>query len=96
MPNNTEEKKENKNKNTQMNCMTSLIPWTHCANKVKFNPSMGKLSSKVQDEITNPFPNFNGCTVEVWEWISNFIPHFITDVITSAYIFCWYSHDKYN
>ena len=20
-----------------------------------------------------PFPNFNGCTVEVWEWISNFI-----------------------
>ena len=26
------------------------------------------------------FPNFN--TVEVWEWISNFIPHFIMDVIT--------------
>ena len=21
--------------------------------------------------ITYPFPNFNGCTVEVWEWISN-------------------------
>ena len=29
----------------------------------------------VWDEITYPFPNFNGCTVEVWEWISNFIPH---------------------
>ena len=36
-------------------------------------------------EITYPFPNFNGATVEVWEWISNFIPHFIIDVITSQY-----------
>ena len=27
------------------------------------------------DEITYPFPNFNSCTVEVWEWISNFITH---------------------
>ena len=27
------------------------------------------------DEITYPFPNFNGCTVELWEWISNVIPH---------------------
>ena len=26
------------------------------------------------DEITYPFPNFNGCTVGVWEWISNFTP----------------------
>ena len=22
------------------------------------------------------FPNFNGATVKVWEWINNFIPHF--------------------
>ena len=28
--------------------------------------------SKVWDEITYPFLNFNGCTVEVQEWISNF------------------------
>ena len=28
---------------------------------------------KVWGEITYPFPNFNGATVEVWEWISNFI-----------------------
>ena len=28
------------------------------------------------DEITYPLPNFNGCTVEVWELISNFTPHF--------------------
>ena len=38
--------------------------------------------SKVWGEITYPFPNFNGCTVEVWEWLSNFMPHFIKDVIT--------------
>ena len=34
------------------------------------------VSSKVWDEITYPFPNFNGCAIEFWEWISNFIPHF--------------------
>ena len=38
-------------------------------------------------EITYPFQDFNGCTVEVYEWISNFIPYFITDVIT-------YPHEK--
>ena len=27
----------------------------------------------VWDEITYPFPNFNGATVEVWEWISSFM-----------------------
>ena len=30
--------------------------------------------SKVWGVITYLFPNFNGCTVEVWEWISN-LPH---------------------
>ena len=38
--------------------------------------------SKVWDEITYPFPNFNGVTVEVWEWISDVILHFVMDVIT--------------
>ena len=28
------------------------------------------------DKITYPSPNCNGRIVEVWEWISNFIPHF--------------------
>ena len=37
------------------------------------------------DEITYPFPNFKGGTVEVWEWISNFIPHFTMHVITYQY-----------
>ena len=38
------------------------------------------------DEITYPFPNFNGSTVEVWEWISNFILHFTGHVINYP---CW-------
>ena len=28
-----------------------------------------RLPSKVWDNITHPYPNFNGCTVEVWEWL---------------------------
>ena len=28
------------------------------------------MTSKVWDEIIYPFPNFDGSTVEVWEWIS--------------------------
>ena len=38
------------------------------------------MPSKVWDEITYSFPNLNGCTVEIGEWISNFTPYFITDV----------------
>ena len=41
---------------------------------------------KVWDETFNPFPNINGCTVEDWEWISSFIPHFTVHVITDP---CW-------
>ena len=33
------------------------------------------------DEITYPFPNIDGCTIEIWEWISNSIPYFVMDVI---------------
>ena len=40
----------------------------------------------IWDENTFPFPDFNGATVEVWEWISNFIPHFTEQVITYR---CW-------
>ena len=38
--------------------------------------------SNVWDEIIYPFPNFNGTAVQVWDYISNFIPHFIMDVFT--------------
>ena len=44
------------------------------------------MCSHVWDEITYPFPNFNGFPIEVWEWMSNFIPQFIMDVITYP---CW-------
>ena len=40
------------------------------------------MPSKVWDEIACPFPNVNVATVEVLEWISNFIPHFTMDGIT--------------
>ena len=47
---------------------------------------------KVWDEITYPFSKFNGATVdngapvEVWKWISYFIPQFTVHVITYP---CW-------
>ena len=40
----------------------------------------------VWNKITYSFPNFSGATVEVWEWISDFIPHFTWHVITCQ---CW-------
>ena len=46
-----------------------------------------RIHYKGWNEITYPFPNFNGATVDVWEWISNFIPHFTGHVITYP---CWW------
>ena len=40
------------------------------------------MPSEMWDEITYPLQNFVGCIVEVWEWIINFISHFMMDVIT--------------
>ena len=37
--------------------------------------------------IWTPFPHFKGASIEIWEWISNFTPHFIGYVITYP---CWY------
>ena len=42
--------------------------------------------SKVWNGITYPFLIFNGYIVDVWEWIINFIPHLIVDIIDFA---CW-------
>ena len=53
----------------------------------KFN--LGWLSDYIYNnvcvEITDPFRNFNGAIVEVWEWISNFIPHLTGHVTTYLY-----------
>ena len=42
------------------------------------------MTSKVPDKITYLLPIiyiiFQRCTIAVWEWISNFIPHFTMDV----------------
>ena len=40
---------------------------------------------KVWDEITYPFPNFNGAT-DVWTWVNNLIPCFTEFMITYT---CW-------
>ena len=37
------------------------------------------------DRIIYPYPNFNGATVEVWEWINHFIQHFTKHVITNIH-----------
>ena len=59
-----------------------LLTW------INFNPSMisNHMPCKVCDEITYPFPVFNGATDGVWESIRNFIPHLIMDLITYP---CW-------
>ena len=41
---------------------------------------------EVWDEITYPFLNYNGCTIDVWEWINKFVQHSILDVIIHS---CW-------
>ena len=42
--------------------------------------------SEVWGEITYPFPNVNGATVEVLERIRNFIQYFLIDVLIHAVI----------
>ena len=64
--------------------LTILVPYRHYdpfddqgpvfLTWLNFNPSI-----KVLDEIAYTFPNFNGCTVEVGEWISNLISHIIME-----------------
>ena len=53
--------------------MTLRWPWHRSA----LIPAWGfnYIHYKVFDEITYLFPNFKGCTVEVWEWKRHFIPH---------------------
>ena len=44
------------------------------------------MSGEVLDGINYAFTNFNDATVEVLEWISNFIPHIMIDVITYPWL----------
>ena len=55
-----------------------LLTW------IIFNLSVDKKYAyyRVWYENIYPIPNFNGSTVQVWKWISNFFPHFTGHVIT--------------
>ena len=59
-----------------------LVTWFN------FNPACIRnyIHYKVWDEIAYSFINFNGYTVEVYEWISNFIWHYAKHVIIYP---CW-------
>ena len=55
-----------------------LLTWFIIIPKWRINYS----HYKVWDRITCPFPNFNGATVDVWKWLSIFIPHVTGHVFT--------------
>ena len=59
-----------------------LLTWINLNTAWISNP----IPTQVGDEITYPLPNLNGYTVEVWEWITNFMPHIMMDEIIYA---CW-------
>ena len=61
--------------------ITQYLMFPCCVYKQSWSPFYQHALYKVWDEITYPFPNSNGCTVEVWEWMNNFIPHFRVDII---------------
>ena len=44
------------------------------------------MPGEMWEEITLAFPNLNGATIEVWERLSYFIPHYIMDVVIYP---CW-------
>ena len=50
--------------------------------KITLYPSgpFTNMVNKVRDATIYPFPNLNGCTVEVREWTNNLISHFIMDL----------------
>ena len=54
---------------------------------MNFKVSMDDVPNKLRNWITYPFQNINGCTVEVWEWMTNILSHFVIDVITYPW---WY------
>ena len=69
------------------NCRTDdwdMSPWTPFEDEISWRPFywhgltlIPAWKSHYNDEITYPFPYFNSANVKVWEWISNFIQHFI-------------------
>ena len=64
-------------------CLIALFSGTYFTNNNFIN---NHLPSKVWDEITYLFLNFNTCTIEVCEWIGSFIPLIMMDIICYS---CW-------
>ena len=64
--------------------MTDWHQWPLLLNGLTLIPSWIRIYIyyKAHGEIMYPFENFNDATVEVWEWINNFIPYFTGHVIT--------------
>ena len=67
--------------NKQCHTLLGLLSLTW----INFDTSGDNWIHKVWVEISCPFPNFNGEAVEVWEWISNFIPNLTRNVVTYPY-----------
>ena len=72
-------KSPNTNNTNRSNLTYLNTIWTLLLKWINFNPSIDKLSHELKLLIS--CPNFNSAIVEVWEWISNFIPHFVIDMI---------------
>ena len=54
--------------------------------RIAYWPGITEIHYKGWNERTYPFPNVNVCAVEVWEWISHFIPHFTYDYSSSLWL----------
>ena len=78
-----------KTKKQQKNLCFSAFGCSQCSRKqtlrvnwIPFYQHGNQIYSKICDDIIYPFSNSNGCTVKIWEWISNFMSPFIMYVIT--------------
>ena len=61
------------------NAENDSIWWRHHElTWINIIPRMDQLSGryKVGVDIAYPFPDFNGCSRWIWEWVRNFIPNF--------------------
>ena len=44
------------------------------------------MPNEAWDAFAYPFQNLNGCAIEIWQWISDFSPHFIMDIIINPWL----------
>ena len=66
----------------------TVLTWPEIMEKIIPGWESNHMPIKELNEITCPFSNFNNSlTVEIWEWIRNFIQQLIMDAITST---CWH------